>query len=221
MPDIDYDSLLETNGSLTDQLRNLLSSFQNVSSRPCDSYEFSSRDGAARTLVEEFGLICDHQNLLSVVEMCFLLGAAAGSIISGGLSDRFGRKHTLMVFATIQYICGIYISICFRGFSITIHTLILFPLPCKGVLTGLSTSLTMYMILRVVIGFASMTVVVINFVLVIELVAGKWQTIIGILNILPVTITYVLTASIAYFVRDWRTMQVSVSLPWFMLLTMW
>lgn len=91
----------------------------------------------------------------------------------------------------------------------------------KGVLTGVSTSLTMYMILRVVIGFASMTVVVISFVLVIELVSGKWQTIIGILNILPVTVTYVLTACIAYFIRDWRTLQMSISLPWFMLLTIW
>lgn len=44
----------------------------------------------------------------------------------------------------------------------------------------------MYMIGRVIIGFASMAVVVVSFVLCVELVSGKWRTIIGILNILPV-----------------------------------
>lgn len=77
------------------------------------------------------------------------------------------------------------------------------------------------MTLRVIIGFASMTVVVISFVLVIELVSGKWQTVVGILNILPVTITYVLTASIAYFIRDWRSLQITICIPWLMLLTIW
>ena len=42
------------------------------------------------------------------------------------------------------------------------------------------------MIGRVIIGFASMAVVVVSFVLCVELVSGKWRTIIGILNILPV-----------------------------------
>lgn len=90
-----------------------------------------------------------------------------------------------------------------------------------GTILAFSTSLTMFMAVRVISGFASMTVTVVSFVLVVELVSGKWRTIIGILNILPVAVTYVLTAGIAYYIRDWRTMQLVVTLPWFAILTMW
>lgn len=49
--------------------------------------------------------------------MCFLAGAALGSVFSGWVSDRYGRKHTLMAFASLQVICGkfvilIYLSSC-------------------------------------------------------------------------------------------------------------
>lgn len=79
----------------------------------------------------------------------------------------------------------------------------------------------MFMVLRAIVGFASMSVVNISFVLVVELVSGKWRTIIGILNILPVAIAYMLMAFIAYFIRDWRTIQLVISIPGFFLLLIW
>ena len=102
-----------------------------------------------------------------------------------------------------------------------LHTYVHTYVHTTGTILAFSTSLAMYMTLRVIIGFASMTVAVVSFVLVVELVSGKWRTIIGILNILPVAITYVLTAGIAYFIRDWRTMQLVISLPWFAILCIW
>ncbi|XP_011293862.1 organic cation transporter protein [Musca domestica] len=159
----------------------------------CTQFEFDGDQ--SMTLVQEFGLVCSKRQLLSVVEMCFLAGAAVGSVSSGWISDKFGRKHTLMSFALLQ--------------------------TTFGTLLAFSSSLAMYMALRVIIGFASMTVAVVSFVLVVELVSGKWRTVIGILNILPVAVTYVLTAGISYFVRDWRTLQLVISLPWFAILCIW
>lgn len=66
-----------------------------------------------------------------------------------------------------------------------------------------------------------MTVTVVSFVLVVELVSGKWRTIIGILNVLPVAITYVISSGIAYLIRDWRTLQLVISLPWLIMLSIW
>ncbi|XP_036325496.1 organic cation transporter protein [Rhagoletis pomonella] len=161
----------------------------------CNSFEFSREDGSARSAIEEFGLVCGRQQLVSVVEMCFLAGAAVGSVSSGWISDRFGRKHTLMIFALVQIV--------------------------GGALQAYSVNLAMYMTMRTLTGFASMTVTVVSFVLVVELVSGKWRTITGILNILPVPISYILMACIAYFVRDWRHLQLAISLPWISLLTIW
>ncbi|KAL7728519.1 hypothetical protein ACLKA6_012532 [Drosophila palustris] len=188
--DIDYSQVAFENG----QLINWPSNTANLSYRQCQQFEFSDVDGDAKTLVQEFGLVCGN-NITSFVEMCFLMGAAAGAVLSGWISDRFGRRHTLMTFVSIQTIFG-------------------------GIL-AFSTSVAMFMSLRVIIGFASMTVTVVSFVLVVELVSGKWRTIIGILNILPVAISYVLSSGIAYLIRDWRTLQLAISWPWLIMLSIW
>uniref|UniRef100_A0A2M3ZLB7 Putative organic cation transporter n=1 Tax=Anopheles braziliensis TaxID=58242 RepID=A0A2M3ZLB7_9DIPT len=77
------------------------------------------------------------------------------------------------------------------------------------------------MALRVVLGFASMSVAVVSFVLVVELVSGRYRTIIGILNILPVALAYIMAAGIAYVTRDWRTMQFAITLPGLVLVSVW
>uniref|UniRef100_A0A1B0BL31 Major facilitator superfamily (MFS) profile domain-containing protein n=1 Tax=Glossina palpalis gambiensis TaxID=67801 RepID=A0A1B0BL31_9MUSC len=195
----DVCSVLDADYSTIRNLDNLVDYVKSVglsaNYTQCLEFEFSRENGEGKTLVEEFGLVCKHRELLSVVEMCFLAGAAIGSVLSGYISDRYGRKHTLLSFAFVQTVFG---------------TILAF-----------STSLAMYMGLRVIIGFASMTVAVVSFVLVVELVSGKWRTIIGILNILPVAATYVLSSGIAYYIRDWRTLQLTISLPWFVFLSMY
>jgi len=77
------------------------------------------------------------------------------------------------------------------------------------------------MLLRVVIGFASMAVVVVSFVLCVELVSGKWRTIIGIMNIFPVAIAYIICAGISYMTYHWRTMQFVITTPTLLLLCLW
>ncbi|XP_023178575.2 organic cation transporter protein [Drosophila hydei] len=188
--DIDYSQVILDNG----QLLNWPSNTSDIGYRQCQQFEFSDIDGDAKTVVEDFSLVCGN-NITNYVEMCFLMGAAAGAVLSGWISDRFGRRHTLMSFVLIQTIFG-------------------------GIL-AFSTSVAMFMSLRVIIGFASMTVTVVSFVLVVELVSGKWRTIIGILNILPVAISYVLSSGIAYLIRDWRTLQLVISWPWLALLSIW
>lgn len=47
-----------------------------------------------------------HEGLQSLVDMCFLAGAGVGSLASGYLSDKFGRRHTLMVNVLLQAVLG-------------------------------------------------------------------------------------------------------------------
>lgn len=90
-----------------------------------------------------------------------------------------------------------------------------------GFLLGLCNSIELFMVLRVIIGFCSMAVVVVSFVLCVELVSGKWRTIIGILNIFPVAIAYIVCAGISYFTYNWRTMQFVITSPTILLLCLW
>lgn len=234
----------------------------------CDKYEFEGDDN----IISEWNLVCDRSHLVSVVEMCFLAGAAVGSICSGWVSDRFGRRHTLLILATTQTVFGMYaanarrrnelgaksvqcqhkwlINYCWHrhwNMSLGRKVLIIINIfffyfispnvilcgtwrysiwtpqkpPNTGTLLAFSNSLTMFMILRVIIGFASMGVTMVSFVLVVELVSGKWRTVIGILDILPVALSYIIIAGIAYMTPNWRTTQLVISVPWFALLLIW
>lgn len=77
----------------------------NVEYVECQLFEFDD-SVIGRTVVEEWNLICGDMKFLSFVEMCFLAGAACGSITSGWISDRHGRRHTLMIAAIIQVVTG-------------------------------------------------------------------------------------------------------------------
>lgn len=48
----------------------------------CETYEFEGYGN----VISEWNLVCDQKYLESVVEMCFLAGAAIGSICSGWVS---------------------------------------------------------------------------------------------------------------------------------------
>ena len=80
-------------------------SIKNTPLIKCSSFEFDNKL-IGRTVIEEWQLICDQEYMVSNVEVCFLVGVAFGSICSGYISDQFGRKHTLMAFATAQTILG-------------------------------------------------------------------------------------------------------------------
>jgi len=71
----------------------------------CRSFEFDM-SLIGNTIISEWNMVCDRFYLGSVVESCFLAGAGLGSVSSGWISDRYGRKPTLMAFASIQLVAG-------------------------------------------------------------------------------------------------------------------
>lgn len=87
---------------------NLSDYFTNASATEfieCKSWEFDM-SLIGNTIISEWSLVCDRLYLGSVVESCFLAGAGFGSVTSGWISDQYGRKHTLMTFASIQLVAG-------------------------------------------------------------------------------------------------------------------
>lgn len=161
-----------------------------------DSYINDGIDQAS--IVSEWNLVCDRATLLSTAEAAFLAGVALGGLVSGILSDRYGRRTTLAIAAILQTIIGISISFVpwFLG----------------------------YIILRTFLGFVSVSVVFSGFVLSLEVVGGVWRTVSGVSFLFPVSISYAAIAGIAYLIKNrWRILQLTVSLPGilFLLLLWW
>jgi MFS family permease len=72
----------------------------------CREWEFNMTDGLGNTWMSEWHLVCDRKYLKIVAEMIFLIGVATGGIISGMLSDKFGRKKMLFISALFQSFFG-------------------------------------------------------------------------------------------------------------------
>jgi len=82
--------------------------------------------------------------------------------------------------------------------------------------TGIALApwLWLVMVLRFFLGWACVSVVFSSFVLCMEVVGGgRWRTLAGVSFHYPVPLGYLSVAVIAYFLRDWRHLQLAVSLP--------
>ena len=72
----------------------------------CQEWEYNMTDGLGNTWSSEWDLVCDKKYLKIVAEMVFLIGVATGGLISGMLSDKFGRKKMLFISAVFQSFFG-------------------------------------------------------------------------------------------------------------------
>jgi MFS family permease len=72
----------------------------------CVEWEYNTTDNLGNTWISEWDLVCDKKYLKLVAEMIFLVGVATGGIISGMLSDKFGRKKMLFISAVFQAFFG-------------------------------------------------------------------------------------------------------------------
>nr|CAD7453463.1 unnamed protein product [Timema tahoe] len=162
--------------------------------RLCTDWEFS-REEFGDTIISQWNLVCDRQALPNVAEMMFLAGVALGGLISGMISDRFGRKKTLMGSLVLQICIALSMTFC-PWFEV-------------------------YVALRFCLGFISVGVVFSGFVLCMELVGGKWRTISGVSYLFPVPLSYIAIAGIAYYVRGWKNLQLAITLPSLLLFGLW
>lgn len=62
------------------------------------------------TWTSEWNLVCDNGHLKNVAEMFFLVGVASGGIVSGYLSDKFGRRSMLFISVILQTIFGKFVQ---------------------------------------------------------------------------------------------------------------
>ncbi|KAK6640769.1 hypothetical protein RUM44_012466 [Polyplax serrata] len=177
-----------------DELVNADFAHKNIGVRNCDKWSYGESE-IDETMVSQWNLVCDKSTLKDTAEMVFLAGVAIGGLISGIISDRFGRKKTLMTSLMLQIIVGVIIAF----------------VPWFEV----------FLVLRCLLGFISVSVVFSGFVLCMELVGGKWRTVSGVSYLFPVPLSYIAFAGIAYFIRDWKQIQLAITLPAVLLLGLW
>ncbi|TWW75120.1 Solute carrier family 22 member 4 [Takifugu flavidus] len=155
-----------------------------------------SQDIYQSTLVSEFDLVCSEQWKQPFTSTIFLLGVLLGSLFSGQIADRFGRKPVM--FATLA----------FQSIS--------------AVIAVFSPFWSMFAFFYFITGFGRVSSYVSAFVLGTEVLSGRVRVLFSSLGVcLSFTVGYMLLPLFAYFIRDWKYLLVAISLPGLMELPLW
>ncbi|CAB3226717.1 unnamed protein product [Arctia plantaginis] len=160
----------------------------------CTEWEYDMSE-VGYTIISEWNLVCDREYLTSLTDSMFLIGVGAGGVVGGWISDKFGRKKVLMSMMIAQ--------------------------SSLAILSLLVRSFIQYLLVRLVMGFVSVSVVYAAFVLSVELVGGKWVTIAGVCNFFWLPLAYIVVSLLSLLMPNWRDLQLSLSVPGCALLVLW
>ncbi|XP_040907643.1 solute carrier family 22 member 6 isoform X2 [Toxotes jaculatrix] len=154
-----------------------------------DGWTFDRSEFLATT-VSEWVLVCSLRPLKQMIQTIYMGGVLTGAIIYGGLSDRFGRRSVL-IWSYLQ-------------------------LGVLGCSSALSPSYSAYCIFRFLSGMAVSGVILNGVSLKVEWIPTKSRTLVGTLTSFFFTFGQMILAGLAYWLRDWRKLQVVVCAPQFL-----
>uniref|UniRef100_A0A3Q2FGL2 Solute carrier family 22 member 21 n=1 Tax=Cyprinodon variegatus TaxID=28743 RepID=A0A3Q2FGL2_CYPVA len=168
----------------------------NVPKEGClDGWEFD-HSVYTSTIVTEWNLVCDDSWKTPLTSSIFFCGVLTGSSISGQLSDRFGRKIAL--FGTLAL----------QGVSRFIQIF--------------SPNWTVFCVLYFIVGMGQISSYMVAFVLGVEILSFRARTIFSTAGTnLFFCLGYMLLPLLAFYVRDWRTLILVLTLPSCLCLPLW
>lgn len=152
---------------------------------PCRwGYDYN-RTIVHNSIITEWNLVCGRERLVDVTQVTLMFGVLLGNIIFGIAADRYGRKKILINCITIQTV-GALVSAWSPWF--------------EGFLAA-----------RFILAIANGGTVITSFVMCMEVVGGEWRTTIPILYQIPFGLANTMMACLAYFLRDWRYLQLTLA----------
>ncbi|KAL2077662.1 hypothetical protein ACEWY4_027166 [Coilia grayii] len=160
-----------------------------------DGWVFSE-ERYVSTIVTEWNLVCDEAWKAPFTLTVFIIGVLVGSFCSGILSDRYGRKITYFSAKAMETICASILAI--------------------------SQSWEMFCALYFIIGVMQISGYCTAFILGSELLSKSARVSFGILGVCLCFATgYAILPLFAYFIRDWRTLQLALSVLGFLYIPLW
>jgi len=152
----------------------------------CTSWEYD-RTRYPETVISQFNLVCNNNYLVSLSQSIYMFGIMVGAIVSGILSDKYGRKLIMLIS--------------------------LFGMLIFGIATSFSSSIAVFIFLRWCVAVFNISAYTCGFVYCMEMVGGKWSTIIGTGLQFPWAVGYMAVALVAWIFPAWSQMQLAISIP--------
>ncbi|CAG9562563.1 unnamed protein product [Danaus chrysippus] len=154
---------------------------------PCKNPQYDLSD-IGNSVTSTFGLICEKRHLASLGQSILQAGILVGGIFYGYLSDRYGRR-----------------------------TAVFLALFCEVLFVSLSAATTqfwMFVVMRFLIGTAVGGTMLCAYIMLVELSGKSFRPYLAGMIDISLIISYFTLPILAYYLRDWRKLQLTVSLPW-------
>ncbi|XP_072014083.1 organic cation transporter protein-like [Amphiura filiformis] len=146
-----------------------------------------SRKQYKSSIVSEFDLVCDKKSLVDYANSIYFAGFLLGSIFCGTLADWLGRYPTFLI--------------CIGMTS------------ALGTVTAFTQSYAAFVTLRFFVSVFNIGLYMMVFIIGTEFVGTSKRVIPGILIAIQFGVGYMILSVLAYFIRDWRHLQLVISLP--------
>ncbi|XP_078714024.1 solute carrier family 22 member 3-like [Lampetra fluviatilis] len=153
----------------------------------CDhGWEFDTEE-TGLTLVSEFDLVCENAWLLDLSQALLNVGLLVGAILMGYVSDRYGRRWSLMV-------------------SIVMQTIF-------GVLVAFAPNYAAFVCMRTLQGIFNMGSWTTVFVIATEFGGSGQRRVVHMVLQMFFSFGVIILSGIAYCLRTWRYLQLALTLP--------
>ncbi|XP_037732275.1 organic cation transporter protein [Drosophila subpulchrella] len=154
--------------------------------KSCSRYVYD-QSKFLNSAVTEWNLVCNRAFLAATSDSIFMLGVLLGSFIFGQMSDKLGRKPTFFTSLVLQMIFGVLAAVSPEYFSYTIS--------------------------RMIVGATTSGVFLVAYVIALEMVGSSYRLFAGVAMQMFFSVGFMLTAGFAYFIHDWRWLQIALTLP--------
>lgn len=156
-----------------------------------DGWEFQYE--GRKSFVTEFSLVCSDGWLVDMYQSTLNVGFLIGSFAFGYFADRFGRKISFLISNILNTVAGIVMAVAPNYISI--------------------------LVLRTMFGFGVKGGWMTSYVLLTEIVGVKYRRTVGILFQMFFSVGVLILPLLAYFVTDWRWLQVTITAPYILFLS--
>ncbi|CEF70921.1 Solute carrier family 22 member 13 [Strongyloides ratti] len=144
--------------------------------KKCESWEYDNKI-MKETIVTKFNIICDNNWTRAHVFFSYSMGYLIGCFIGGYISDRYGRRLTLLVFTFLA-------------------TFFSFLLPN-------TVDLGSFLVILILLAICNEAANLASYILFMEITGNKYRSIVGCIQQIPWAIGYIFLTILAYITRSW------------------